>query len=152
MTSIFNHKHGKMANVEEYQLSNRRRHNRYFSKSFKKGKVLEIDRGLSTVSEISRTYGVSRTAVYKWLYQYSSTHKREPRLIVEKQSDTKYITALKERIEELERLVGQKEVELVFKDKLIDLASEELGHDIKKKFGSKRSSGSGSTEQTTDSQ
>lgn len=141
-----------MANVEDFQLSRRSRQNRYFSKSFKQGKVREIERGLTTVTQISRTYQVSRAAVYKWIYKYSTTIKKETRLIVEKQSDTKRIQALKERIKELEQLVGKKEIDLAFRDKMIELASEELGIDIKKNFGSKPSSGSGSTKQNTDSQ
>jgi hypothetical protein len=52
---------------------------------------------------------------------------------------------LEERIKELERLVGQKQILLEFKDKMIDIAEETYNIDIKKKVGSKLSSGSTST-------
>ena len=45
---------------------------RTFSESFKRDKVKEIECGLLTVREVSKEYGVSQTAVYKWLRLYSS--------------------------------------------------------------------------------
>ena len=70
---------------------------------------------------------------------------------MESESDTKKIEALKARVEELERSVGRKQIELDFKDKMIELAEEEYEVDIKKKFGSKPSSGSGGTGSPTPS-
>ena len=58
-------------------------------------------------------------------------------------SDSKKIEDLKARIKELEQMVGQKQIQLEFKDKMIELAEERYKVDIKKKFGSKRSSASG---------
>ncbi|MFB6306457.1 MAG: transposase, partial [Flavobacteriales bacterium] len=52
------------------------RQNRYFSESFRKQKVKEIEQKLTTVGEISKTYEVSRAAVYKWIYKYSVMKKR----------------------------------------------------------------------------
>lgn len=139
-----------MANVEDYKLSTRSRCNRYFSTAFKQEKVRDLERGLTSVAEICRTYHVSRTSVNKWRHRYSVKYQKEPKLIVEKQSDTKRIQALEQKIRDLERLLGEKEFALDFQGKMIELASQELGIDIKKNFGSKRSSGTGPTEQNTD--
>jgi len=57
---------------------------------------------------------------------------------VESKSDTQKILALKKRIAELERMVGQKEIELTFKNKLIDIAEDKFGIEIKKKTSTKR--------------
>jgi transposase len=65
-------------------------------------------------------------------------------------SDAHKIKELKKKIEELERLVGQKQIQLEFKDKMIEIAEEMYKVDIKKKLGSQLSSGSGSTEENTD--
>ena len=54
---------------------------------------------------------------------------------MESKSDTSKILALQKRIAELERLVGQKQIMIDFKDKMIDLAEEAYQVDIKKKFG-----------------
>ena len=60
------------------------------------------------------------------------------RTIVESKSDTTKILALQKRIAELERLLGQKQIEIEFKDKMIELAEQTYGVDIKKKSGKKR--------------
>lgn len=118
---------------------------RYFSEEFKRRKVQEIEENWSTVSEISRQYRVSTTAVYKWVYKYSQYMKKGVRQVVEAKSDTLMIRRLKERIEELERVVGQKQLHIDYLEKVIDVGSVEMGVDIKKKWASKSCSGSGST-------
>lgn len=134
-----------MANRKDYQPLWKRRQTRNFSDSFKKQKVQEIERNLITVVEVSRQYAVSRSAVYKWLNKYSVNNKQGVRLIIEPMSDTKKIKALQARIKELEQLVGQKQIQLEFNEKMIEMAEEFYQIDIKKKLGSKRSSGSGTT-------
>lgn len=123
---------------------------RYFSISFKKKIVEQVEKNLCSVSEVSKEYGVSRTAVYNWVYAYSSLYKRGFRQVIEPMSDTKRIKELRTRIKELERVIGQKQMELEFKEKMIELAEELYGIDIKKKYGSQQSSGSGNTEKNTD--
>jgi len=70
------------------------------------------------------------------------------RTIVESQSDTAKIAALKAQVAELQRIIGEKQVQLEFKDKIIELAEEVYGVDIKKKFEPKPSSGTGNTEKS----
>ena len=110
---------------------------RSFSTEFRRKKVEEIECKISTVSEISREYQVTRAAVYKWVAQYSSTMKKKERLIVEAESDTRKLAAFQQRIAELERLLGQKQIQLEFMEKIIDIAEETYQVDIKKKFGGK---------------
>lgn len=102
----------------------------------------------SEQSHVSKT----RSAVYKWIDKFSTTIKKKPRLIVEKHSDTNRIQAMEDRIKELEQLLDKKVLDLVFKEKMIELASEELGIDIKNKIRSNPSADSGSTKQNNDSQ
>lgn len=134
-----------MANRKEQSVMWQRQPQRIFSESFKKQKVKEIERKLYTVLEVSRMYDVSRGSVYNWLDKYSMTNKRGVRLIIEPMSDAKKIQELQARIKELEQLVGQKQIQLEFTEKMIELAEERYQIDIKKKSGSKRSSGSGTT-------
>lgn len=110
---------------------------RTFSSSFKKQKVKDIELNKVKVSEICKVYSVSATSVYRWIDKFGSINKPE-RIIVESKSDTQKILALKKRIADLERLLGQKEIELVFKDKLIDIAEDKFGIEIKKKVSTKR--------------
>ena len=139
-----------MAKVEDFSNKSPQRINRYFSDSFKLKKVREIERNTTTVLEVSREYEVSTTAVYKWLDKFSRNRKRGVKQVVELMSDTRKIQDLKARIRELEQMVGQKQFEIEFKSKMIDIAEEMYGIDIKKKLGSRALPGSGSTGKTTD--
>jgi transposase len=125
------------------------RQNRYFSEDFKREKVREIEKNLATVAEIKREYEVSATAIYKWIYKYSTMRKKAVKQVVEAKSDTRKIHQLKEKVRELERIIGQKQILLDFQEKMIELAEEEYRVDIKKKFGTKPSSGSGTVAKNT---
>lgn len=139
-----------MASLSNYHnLNQPKRHCRYFSESFRKKKVQEIEKNLVSISEICKEYHVSRTAIYKWIYKYSSMRKKQERQVVELKSDTVKIKYLQARIKELEQIVGQKQLLIDFKEKMIELAEEQYGIDIKKKYGSKVLSGSGPTEENT---
>jgi transposase-like protein len=118
---------------------------RYFSEDFKKKKVRELERKITSIPDICRTYSVSRTSVYRWIYKYSVMAKKQVKQVVEAKSDTQRIKALEARIKELERIVGQKQLLLEFQDKMIEIAEVDYDVDIKKKIGSKLSFGTTST-------
>lgn len=122
---------------------------RHFSESFKRDKVREIERNLTTVMQVSKVYGVSRSAVYKWLYNYSVHRKKQIRQIIEPMSDTRKIQELEQKIKELERLVGQKQILIEFREKQIEIAEEMYRIDIKKKLGTSPSNILGPTGKST---
>jgi transposase len=138
-----------MANLK--QLDERLlRQNRYFSEDFRRKKVQEIEKGICTITEICRQYQVSPTSVYKWIYKYSVMKKRGVKTVVESESDTFKIKNLKEHIAQLEQMLGQKQFEIDFLNKQIDIASEKYGVNVKKKLSGKDSSGSGKTGKSID--
>ena len=122
---------------------------RYFSEDFKKKKVEELDKRIITLSELCRQYEVSSTAVYKWIYKYSLMRKKGIKMVVEAKSDTAKIQALKQHIAELEQLLGQKQFEVDFMNKQMEIVSEKYGIDFKKKASGKPSPGCGPTEENT---
>ena len=75
--------------------------------------------------------------------------KKKERQVVESKSDTKKIQLLEERVKELERALGQKQMMIDIKDKMIEIAEDTYDIDIKKKLVSKASSGSGTTKKNT---
>lgn len=135
-----------MAKRSTFLMTTRARQLRRFSEEFKKQKVQEIQSKSTTISEVCKAYEVADTNVRKWIAKYSSNYRKGIVTIVESESDTKKLIEAKKRIAELERLIGQKQIQLEFKDKMIELAEEYYQIDIKKKFESKPSSGSGNTE------
>ena len=56
---------------------------------------------------------------------------------------------VQERVKELERALGQKQMMIDIKDKMIEIAEETYDIDIKKKLASKASSGSTTTKGST---
>jgi transposase len=126
----------------------RNKQNRYFSESLKKEIVRGLERNLHSVADVCQVHQVSRTSVYRWIYKYSSMASKQVKQVVEAKSDTQKIKALEERIKELERVIGQKQLLLEFKDKMIEIAESTYHVDIKKKLGSKALSGTTSTEQS----
>ena len=107
--------------------------NRRFSAAFKKEKVELIDQEKISVREVSEIYEVSVTAVYKWIKKYSSI-ARDERVVVEKVSESNKNIELLKRIRDLERTVGQKQIELDYYKTIVDVVSQESGEDIKKKY------------------
>lgn len=138
-----------MAKANYFDHENKPQYRRSFSEDFKKNKIRELEKNLSSVSDICKTYSVSRTSVYRWIFKYSTMAKKQVKQVVEAKSDTRKIKALEERIKELERIVGQKQLLLEFKDKMIEIAEADYGVNIKKKVSSKLSSGITSTDQIT---
>ena len=106
---------------------------RYFSIDIKKKIVRDLEKNLHSVSDVCKTYQVSRTSVYRWIYKYSSMAKRDQKQVVEAKSDTKKIKALEQRIKELERIVGQKQLAIEFNEKMIEIAENRFNIEIKKK-------------------
>ncbi|UBM61392.1 transposase [Candidatus Sulfidibacterium hydrothermale] len=139
-----------MATRRQFKMTTAERRRRHFSDSFKIQKVREIETGKTKVSEISKQYEVTTTNVYRWLNKFGTMKDKKEKLIIETDSDTRQLLELKKKVAELERIIGQKQILIDFKDKMIELAEETYGVDIKKKFSTRPSNISGTTENNTD--
>lgn len=115
---------------------------RKFTEEFKKRVVGEYESGSFSVSELSRLYGIANQNIYGWIYKYSIFNKKGYRIVEDHQSAAKKVKEMEQRIEELEAMLGRKQIKLEFLEKLIDLASEELQVNIKKNYSSRPSNGS----------
>ena len=138
-----------MARRERFKMTTSERMKRHFSDSFKIQKVRELETGKVKISELCEQYELATVSVYRWLNKFGSMKNKSERIIIETDSDTKQLLALKKKIAELERVVGQKQIQLDFKDKMIELAEQMYGVDIKKKLSIVPSSTSGTTEKNT---
>jgi transposase-like protein len=140
-----------MANRIKFKMALEQRRLRKISEGFRIQKVVELDQKRTNIYVICREYEVSSTTVYRWLNKYGKMKKKSERIIVESESDTKKLLELKKRVAELERIVGQKQILLDFKDKMIEIAEEMYGVDIKKKLSAKPSNTTGKDEKSTPS-
>jgi transposase-like protein len=114
---------------------------RNFSEVFKREKVRMLEERRVTVRQLSRIYEVSETAIYQWVRKYSTLISKSERIVVEKESEGAKTLELLQKLGELERAVGQKQLQIDYLEKVIELGSEEVGFDIKKKFASGQSLG-----------
>lgn len=121
----------------KFKLSKRR----YFSEDFKKQKVKEIITKKASIREISKVYDIATKVLYDWLHKYSPAHPKDVKIVLEMESDSQKALFYKEKVADLERIVGQKQIEIEFLNKLIELASQELDMDLKKSFSTKLLSG-----------
>lgn len=115
---------------------------RIFSEDLKRKLVNDFEKGLITVSQISRIYDVSITAIYKWIYKYSNYNERNVLVVEMKDSQTKKLKELEDKVKDLERVVGQKQIMIDYLENLIDLAKETYSIDIKKNSNTPHSGGS----------
>lgn len=123
-----------MAIRTQFKMTTAERRRRHFSDSFKIQKVRELETGKTKVSELCKQYEVSNVAIYRWLNKFGAMKDKKERLIVETDSDTRQLLELKKKVAELERIIGQKQILIDFKDKMIELAEDTYGVDIKKSF------------------
>jgi len=119
------------------------RQRRIFSKELKKSIVRDIEGGKMSVLQTSREYSIAANTVYRWIEKYSLNLQRGTILVMQKKSEANQRQALLGKIKELEAALGRKQMELEVKDKIIELASEALSVDIKKKYVTEWSNGIG---------
>jgi transposase len=113
------------------------RQRRIFSEEFKREKVKELTSNLYSIGSFCKLWGVHKQAVYNWIYKYSPDYKRGTTMVIQKESESHRTQALLVQVAELERSLGQKQMQLDYLEKLVELASKEYNVDIKKNFNVK---------------
>jgi len=116
---------------------------RHFTDDFKKELVTLFESGKFSVPQLEKLYGINNTSIYKWIYKFSTFNEKGIRVVEMKQSSSLKLKKLAEKVKELERIVGQKQIKIDYLEKMIDIAKEDLDIDIKKNFSTPQSVGSG---------
>jgi transposase-like protein len=118
---------------------------REFSEEFKRKIVDDFEKGVLSVPQMERYYRISNRSIYKWIYKYSTYNEKNIRIVEMKDSQTHKLKLLEEKVKELERAVGQKQIKIDYLEKMIDLAKETYSIDIKKNSNTPPSGGSNPT-------
>lgn len=113
------------------------RQRRTFSEEFKREKVQELNQGLYTITSFCKLWEVSVPTVYRWIYHYSPEHTKGTTMVVQKDSEVPKTKELLNQVAELERRLGQKQMQLDYLEKLVEIASQEYKIDFKKNFNVK---------------
>lgn len=136
----------KRANGQKFQVKERR----IFSEDVKKRAIKDLTSRRTTIKALMAEHQISGNTVYRWLYQYSPYHEQKCTLVVQMKSEATKNSELQQRVAELERIVGQKQLEIDFLNKLLEVGSGELGFDLKKSFSSAPSNGTAGAKDSTD--
>ena len=107
-------------------------YNRIFDEALKRSIVERFEKKQISIKEICELYQVTRTSVYNWINQYSKHQQSRTKLVLQMESDAYNLKELKNRIAELERVVGQKQLRIDYLEKLIEIGETALGIDLKK--------------------
>ncbi len=103
-----------------------------YSEHFRLARVKEYESGKLTVNQIHLTYGVAKQSVYLWIYRYSAYNKKGYKIVEHSKSLGGKVSALQEKVAELERLLGQKQIIIDYQQALIKKAEDVYQIEIEK--------------------
>jgi len=106
--------------------------------------VTDYEQGTLSVKQMSVFYHFQARVLYDWIYKFSTLNDKGCRIIEMKDSAEKKLKDQQKKIAELEQLLGRKQIQIEFMEKMIELAKEEHGIDLKKNYSTQPSTGSGS--------
>lgn len=121
---------------------------RKFSDEFKKSIVAEFEKGHLSVLQLGRLHSIHFQTIYNWIYKFSTFNEKGYRIVEMEDSTSKKLKDQETRIKDLERAVGQKQLKIDYLEKLIELAGEDFGMDLKKNSVTKLSNGTAKTGQS----
>src|SRR5699024_9853389 len=118
---------------------------RQFSEQIRKQVVSEFRSGKHTVRELADLYHVSTTSIYRWIHKYSPAESPGINVVEMAESSDQKLKDLKQKIADLQRALGQKQIKVDFLEKMIQQAEDKYDLDLKKSSSRKPSSGSEQT-------
>ena len=115
---------------------------RRYSEEFKKQLVSEYESGKYSVGQLGKLHSIDCKLIYHWIYKFSTFNEKGYRVVEMEESSSKKFGDMAKRIKELEGIVGRKQIQIDYLEKMIDLAKEEYNIDIKKNSCTPQSTGS----------
>lgn len=122
----------KKVNMSKTKVKLSLKPRRIFSDKLKKKIVKDIELGKVSVLGVCREYEVSNAAVYRWLKKYSAYLHPLTTLVMQMDSEQYRSKELEKKVAELEAALGRKQMEIDYLNKLIEIAGQDLGTDLKK--------------------
>ena len=121
------------------------RKKRIYSEEFKRKIVKDFESGQFSVPQLEKLFNIGNPLIYRWVYKFSTFNGKGSRIIEMKESSSGKMKSLEQRVKELERMIGQKQIKIDYLEKMIDIAKDELNIDIKKNSNTPQSTGSAAT-------
>jgi len=117
------------------------RKTRRFSEELKRSIVKEFEKGSYSILQLSTLHKVHFQTIYNWVYKYSTNNERSIRIVEMKDSSSQKLKELEFKVGELERALGQKQLYIDYMERMMEIAKDELGIDIKKNYFTPQSAG-----------
>jgi transposase-like protein len=116
-----------------------------YTEDFKWQVVQEVLSGKLSKAEANRLYGIrSKSAILYWMRQYSgiSNYRESTKKLSSKEAmkNKQEIIALEEKLQKLEKSLKRERNKSAIYEKMLEIAEEEYGINIRKKYGAKQSS------------
>ena len=94
------------------------RSKRHFSEEFKRSIVSSYEKGEFSAIELGKLYQIDFRSIYDWIYKYSTFNRKSIQVVEMKSSHTKKLKELEQRVKELERTVGIKQLHIDYLEKI----------------------------------
>ena len=103
-----------------------------YSVCFKRQVISDLESGrFESMESIRQHYGIGgKATIQKWLRKYGKNHLLPKVVIVQKPDERDQIRSLKRQLGELQRALGQTQVENVLNAEFLKIACEELDCDV----------------------
>jgi transposase-like protein len=121
-----------------------RKQSQEYSEDFKWQVVQEVLSGKLSKAEANRIYGIrSKSAILYWMRQYSgiTNYRESSKAFSSKESmkNKQEIIALEEKLHKLQDSLKRERNKSALYEKMLEIAEEEYGINIRKKYGAKQS-------------
>jgi len=111
-----------------------RKERRVFSESFKREKVKLIESGQVTIYQLSKLLELGEASLYRWVEKYGTSDVRQPRIVIETESDYLKLVKLEKQLNSLQQVIGKLHIKLDYYEELIKATNEHYKIDLEKQF------------------
>ncbi|MGB0879220.1 MAG: transposase [Polaribacter sp.] len=119
---------------------------RVYSKEFKLEMVKDFESGRFSVLQLEKLHGVNNVSIYRWIHKFSTFNEKGTRIVEMKQSSDTKLKEFAQKVKDLEQIVGKKQIQIDYLEKMIAIAKEDFNIDLKKNSNTPQSTGLGKTE------
>lgn len=124
-------------------MEDSRKEIKQYSESFKLKVISEIESGQLSKEAAKKLYGIGgHTTIYRWIKKLGKNHLLGKVVRIEAMGEIERLKQLEKEKKELESALAQAQLKIISLEKLIEVASREMGVDIKKNTNIKQSKNS----------
>ena len=100
---------------------------RRYSEGFKLKILAELSTGKYTKYQLGSIYGIDRSTINEWIKKYDRKDLMNTRIMIENEDDISRIKSLQKEIEQLEKLILKKDLEMLVNDSYLEVIAEKYG-------------------------